>query len=128
MMKNKGYTLIELIVVLSIIAILSAMAIPGFRGMKDRANIFAAKESLNNLRLAEALYKQDRDRYTATLSDLYKYGNITQQLRHLSTTPSITVFTSADYLLSVFTIQSRARDRNSTVVTGNVQRVWSWRD
>jgi prepilin-type N-terminal cleavage/methylation domain-containing protein len=122
-MGKKGYSLIELIIIISILGILTAMAIPGFRGIKDRAHIFAAKEAINSLRLAESFYKQENpyNKYTNVLFDLFPYGNITQQLKPL--TGSISITTSADG--KFFTIQASAKDRNSTLVTGNVQRVWA---
>lgn len=125
-MEKKGYSLIELIIVISILGILAAMAIPGFRGIKERAQIFAAKEAINTLRVAEAFYKQENptDRYTNVLADLYPYGNITSQLKPLSGFPSITTSTDGKF----FTIQGIAKDRSGTFVTGNVQKVWACRD
>lgn len=54
---KKGFTLVELMIVIAIIAILSAIAIPAFSKMKDRAAIRSALASLQSLRKAINTYK-----------------------------------------------------------------------
>ena len=66
---ERGFTLIELMVVVLIIAILIAIAIPTFLGAKSRAQDKAAQSSLRNaLTNAKGIYT-DQDSYgtTATL-------------------------------------------------------------
>src|ERR1700756_426482 len=53
---EQGFTLIELMVVVLIIAILLAIAIPTFLGAKDQANARAAQASLRNALTAEQTY------------------------------------------------------------------------
>jgi type IV pilus assembly protein PilA len=61
---DKGFTLIELMVVVLIIAILIAIAIPTFLGMRRRAQDRAAQSDLRNgLTAAKAFYTDD-DTYT----------------------------------------------------------------
>ena len=67
MKGQKGFTLIELIIVIAIIAILAAVAIPNYLGFRDRANISAAKESLGSLRTALEVYRADTNYYPTTL-------------------------------------------------------------
>jgi type IV pilus assembly protein PilA len=57
---DKGFTLIELMVVVLIIAILIAIAIPTFLGMRRRAQDRAAQSNLRNgLTAAKAFYTDD---------------------------------------------------------------------
>ncbi len=51
-MRSKGFTIIELLVVISVIAILVGIAIPRFKGMQDEANISKAKAELRVLQTA----------------------------------------------------------------------------
>jgi type IV pilus assembly protein PilA len=53
---EQGFTLIELMVVVLIIAILLAIAIPTFLGAKNQANARAAQSSLRNALTAEQTY------------------------------------------------------------------------
>lgn len=67
---ERGFTLIELMVVVLIIAILIAIAIPTFLGAKSRAQDKAAQSSLRNaLTNAKGIYT-DQDSYGASSSAL----------------------------------------------------------
>ena len=65
---EEGFTLIELMVVVLIIAILLAIAIPSFLGARARAQDRAAQSNLRNALTAEKTYYTDVQVYTDTLT------------------------------------------------------------
>lgn len=69
--EDKGFTLIELMVVVLIIAILIAIAIPTFLGARKRAQDRAAQSSLRNAVSNATTVFTDRERYNeATVTAL----------------------------------------------------------
>jgi type IV pilus assembly protein PilA len=67
---EEGFTLIELMVVVLIIAILLAIAIPTFLGARSRAQDRAAQASLRNALTAEKTYYTDHQSYTDVAADM----------------------------------------------------------
>ena len=73
--KKKGFTIVELVIVIAVIAILAAVMIPTFGGMVAKANESAALQAATNTYkalLLEEPYNGDLDlNATADAADLY---------------------------------------------------------
>ncbi len=63
--KEKGFTLIELMIVVAIVGILAAIAIPNFIGMQKRAKTTEAKSNLGELWTLQEAYRAENDTYVA---------------------------------------------------------------
>ncbi len=64
--NNRGFTLIEIMVVIAILALLAALVAPKIMGRSDDAKIADAKVQIKNLETALKLYKLDNGVYPST--------------------------------------------------------------
>jgi len=69
-----GFTLIELVIVVTIIGILAAIVIPTYEGSVRKANEGAAVATLNTIKLAEAKYVIDHKGGYGTFVELFEEG------------------------------------------------------
>ena len=67
--NRKGFSLIELLIVVVIIGILAAIAIPKFANTKEKAYIAQMKSDLKNLASAQESYFSDKNTY-ASIADI----------------------------------------------------------
>ncbi|MBN1433115.1 prepilin-type N-terminal cleavage/methylation domain-containing protein [Candidatus Fermentibacterales bacterium] len=67
---KKGFTLIELMIVVVIIGILAAIAIPKFTSVKEQAEMVSCQSNMRTLATAESMYYGVYDRFTATIAEL----------------------------------------------------------
>ena len=70
MIDRHGFTLIELLIVLIIIGILAAIAIPQFSATREKAYFAAMKSDVRNLAAQQELYYATNYQYSNTLADL----------------------------------------------------------
>ena len=100
-LKNrKGFTLIELIVVLAVLAIIMAIAIPRFIGVQEQAKVDADLSTFNLIKKAAELYYITEDDSSFTAQDLitkkYMDDFDFQSTTYLSTDPDDVDISIAD--------------------------------
>ena len=97
--KDEGFTLIELMVVVLIIAVLVAIAIPSFIGFRNNAQDRDAQSAVRNALLAEKGYFTENGSFTSDGADLQSYANVslsaalnTDDVQVLQGTDSVCLF------------------------------------
>ncbi len=64
--RHRGFTLLEVMVVVVILGILAALVVPNIIGRPDEARVVAAKQDIASIMQALKLYRLDNHRYPTT--------------------------------------------------------------
>ncbi len=112
MRNEKGFTLIELMIVIAIIGILAAVAIPSYQNYTKRAKASEAKIMLDALRTTNETYFAEQNSYAGSLTSL---GNPTAQAK-------LYTYVIAGAGTAAFTATATA---NATGVTAGLTGTWT---
>lgn len=66
LIRSRGFTLIEVMIVIVILGVLAALIVPKVIGRPDEARVVAAKQDVSSLMQALKLYRLDNHRYPTT--------------------------------------------------------------
>lgn len=69
-MKRRNFSLLEIIIAITIVALIAAIAVPGLLDDAESAKVKTATVEMNNLKGAITRYKLDTGKYPASLDDL----------------------------------------------------------
>ena len=125
---DAGFTLIELLIVMLILGILTAIAIPAFLNQRHRAYDAAAKTQVRKAATAEEIYATDNhDVYATETVDVNDAGPLAMIEPTLKDTPSVTATANGS---SGYTLISTAAGTAADVFTytdsnGSVTRTCS---
>jgi type IV pilus assembly protein PilA len=80
MQREKGFSLIELLIVVAIISLIAAIAIPNLRKARQGANSASAVQSLRTITTAQQLFEFKNKRF-GTLAELAPEGTLDVSLQ-----------------------------------------------
>jgi prepilin-type N-terminal cleavage/methylation domain-containing protein/prepilin-type processing-associated H-X9-DG protein len=118
MKKNTGFTLLELLVVISIIALLLAILVPSLRKAKELAMMITCRQNLRSLGLATYLYAEAHE------GKLYPYG-LAFGLYITLSEPYISNMNEARYCPAT-RIDKRPNDAQLLLRFGTSKNSWMW--
>jgi type IV pilus assembly protein PilA len=117
MLKNKkGFTLIELMIVVAIIGILAAIAIPNFMTYQCKAKQSEARRVLGAIRTAQEAYYAEKSTYAANTGELKFSTKGGQEY----------TYTISGASSSGYTAQAQDTDLNGQIDTWTVNSTGEW--
>jgi general secretion pathway protein G len=72
-LQNKGFTLIEMLIVMAIVALLLTIAVPRYFGSLDKSKDIALQEDLKVMRITLDKFYADTGLHAETLDDLVEH-------------------------------------------------------
>jgi type IV pilus assembly protein PilE len=124
--RTRGFTLVELAVTMIVVAILAAIAIPGYTNYMRKARRTDAKVALLGLAALEERYFSTSNAYSATPTDLGFTGTTWPQTVGggyftvtVSGVAAATTTATATYLITANAVGSQANDTNCATYTIN---------
>ena len=112
--RNAGFTIIELLIVMSVIVILASMGMVQYRNSVRRAEEAALKENLFRMRDAMDQFYADKNKWPTDLSELVSEGYI----REIPTDP---ITDSKD----TWRTETAEPDGNNPASSGGIDNVFS---
>jgi type IV pilus assembly protein PilE len=118
MRRSRGFTLVEIMVVVAIIGILAAIAIPSYQKQVQRSNRANAQTFLMNVAQKQQLYLPSARAYAATLTDL-QLAAPTDVTKFYTITLTATAGPPPGFTVTATPTGSQATDQYGTLTIDN---------
>ena len=116
--EPRGFSLLEVLVVVAIVMVLASMAIPNIQRSRILANEAAALESLITLNNECFVYWTEHDGYPPVLTDLWPDATIAKSID--ANAPSLATATKAGY---VFAYRPGSMDSSRKILTYSITAI-----
>jgi prepilin-type N-terminal cleavage/methylation domain-containing protein len=113
-MKRKGFTLVEVLIVVIIIGILAAIGIPQFAASIEKAKGGEARAGLGHIQTGEKVYFAENEFYTANIDEL----DITLSEKYWNFEIEVTGTNSTEYLATANRIGGTHANQTLTMNEG----------
>ena len=115
--KQKGFTIVELLVVIVVIAILASISVVAYNGIQQRARDSARDSAVRSLKLALEVYKSDFSQYPSAGANVNQGYNIVGLASSLVPTYISKVPTDPDTIKTMSYVVSTAYDGYGILVS-----------
>ncbi len=125
--RDTGFTIVELLLVLGIIAVLIVIALPMYRSFVDRAKIVQTAMALDTVRKDMEVYYNDNSRYPSSIDFTDFTDQSGKKILNEQTRLDLKkkVFSWESYMLTgtIYTLGARAKDSDRTLIIVTPQKV-----
>ena len=126
MKRDRGFTIVELLIVIVVIAILAAITIVAYNGVQKRANASAAASGANILQKKAEAFNASQSKYPTSTADFNSIAESTLTGSGLSLTSTLAATTGKTAMKYEYCILGNTAPTTSSTATGAKISYWDY--